>query len=336
MPRPQAETIDGPSHDSFLDIVANIVGILIILVMVTGVRAKHVPIDTVEDESVQAAAAALQDDAAAESSLRNDIVKTGELIGQIGRETLDRHAGRLRLAEAVGELEREIASAQEKLNAEERADFQLRQRLAESQSELDRLRLEQQVVETADDEPIVVESLPTPLSKTVDGDEIHFQLKGGRIAFIPLERLLGRFKRDAQQHAGKLLNLNEVTETVGPEGGFRLRYTLEREGASMEGHLMSGRGAYAKLSLWTLIPVSSQLGEPVDEALLPGSHFGAVVAQHDPEKTTITIWTYQDSFPEYRRLKKYLHTAGFPTAARPLPQNMPIGGAPDGTKSAAQ
>ena len=30
-----------PGHDSFLDIVSNIVGILIILVMVTGVRAKN-------------------------------------------------------------------------------------------------------------------------------------------------------------------------------------------------------------------------------------------------------------------------------------------------------
>ena len=31
-------------HDSFLDIVANIVGILIILVMVVGVRARNAPV----------------------------------------------------------------------------------------------------------------------------------------------------------------------------------------------------------------------------------------------------------------------------------------------------
>lgn len=37
---------DQPGHDSFLDIVSNIVGILIILVMVTGVRAKNdLPVD---------------------------------------------------------------------------------------------------------------------------------------------------------------------------------------------------------------------------------------------------------------------------------------------------
>ncbi len=43
----------GQDHDSFLDIVANIVGILIILVMVVTVRAKDAPLPIVENESVQ-------------------------------------------------------------------------------------------------------------------------------------------------------------------------------------------------------------------------------------------------------------------------------------------
>ena len=36
MPRPTRQNADAPGHDSFLDIVANMVGILIILVMVAG------------------------------------------------------------------------------------------------------------------------------------------------------------------------------------------------------------------------------------------------------------------------------------------------------------
>ena len=40
MRRRQKPNLEGPGQDSFLDIVANLVGILIILVMVVGVRAK--------------------------------------------------------------------------------------------------------------------------------------------------------------------------------------------------------------------------------------------------------------------------------------------------------
>ena len=41
-------------HDSFLDIVANIVGILIILVMVVGVRARNAPVQaSTETENVE-------------------------------------------------------------------------------------------------------------------------------------------------------------------------------------------------------------------------------------------------------------------------------------------
>ena len=73
-----------------------------------------------------------------------------------------------------------------------------------------------------------IESYPTPLSRTVDGRELHFQLRGGRIAYIPLEPLLARFKSDAERKVHKLADTPELTDTVGPEGGFRLRYTLER------------------------------------------------------------------------------------------------------------
>ncbi|MCG8584461.1 MAG: hypothetical protein MI757_07100, partial [Pirellulales bacterium] len=43
MPRRATQHHEPPGNDSFLDIVANIVGILIILVMVVGVRVKHAP-----------------------------------------------------------------------------------------------------------------------------------------------------------------------------------------------------------------------------------------------------------------------------------------------------
>jgi len=78
------------------------------------------------------------------------------------------------------------------------------------------------------------------------------------------------------------------------------------------------------------------LGEPIDAALAEGSLFRRRLAQLNPERTTITVWIYPESFEDFRRLKKDLFHLGFTTAARPLPEGMYIGGSPDGSRSAAQ
>jgi hypothetical protein len=78
------------------------------------------------------------------------------------------------------------------------------------------------------------------------------------------------------------------------------------------------------------------MGETIDEAMDPQSNLRAVLARHKSRDTTITLWTYPDSFGEFRRLKKELYLLGFPIAGRPLPADAPIGGSPRGSKSAAQ
>jgi hypothetical protein len=66
------------------------------------------------------------------------------------------------------------------------------------------------------------------------------------------------------------------------------------------------------------------------------SEFATLVRSLDPNRATITIWVYPDSFQHYRAFKKYLFDRGFLTAARPLPEGHPIGGSPDGSRSAAE
>jgi hypothetical protein len=167
--------------------------------------------------------------------------------------------------------------------------------------------------------------------------EIQFQLLGGRIAAIPLDELVQALKQNAQQERYRLLGLPELTDTIGPVGGFRLRYTLERHDVSAETAMLTGqRGSYARLRRWTLIPVSSQLGEPVDAALAEGSEFRRALSELRPGRETITIWTYQDSFGSFRQIKKELYGLGFSVAARPLPLDVPISGSPEGSKSAAE
>jgi hypothetical protein len=90
------------------------------------------------------------------------------------------------------------------------------------------------------------------------------------------------------------------------------------------------------LRRWTLVPVASELGETVDEALAPQSAFRNELARCKPGRTAITIWVYSDSFGPFRRLREELYRLGFVVAARPLPPEVPISGSPEGSKSAAQ
>jgi hypothetical protein len=98
-----------------------------------------------------------------------------------------------------------------------------------------------------------------------------------------------------------------------------------------------GRSGYViRSKKWELIPAQSGLGEPVATALTSQSQFNAVLAKFDPKQTTVTLWTYPESFGDYRKIKEELFRRGFATAGRPLPEGMPIGGSPNGTRSSAQ
>jgi len=339
MSRTRDQNQSAPGHDSFLDVVTNIVGILIILVMVVGLRATNAPVELPEDAATQAAMAALQREQGNVVAVREEVLKVAGEIRRLQAERLARELERNQLAVVQTAWEQRIQSRRGQLDGQSQQAFDLQQAVSEARFELEDLqRRASQAEQPAG--PIVVESYPTPLSKPVDGEEAHFQLRGGRLAYIPLEELLKRFMDDARRKVYKLFELPELTDTVGPLGGFRLRYTMERQDVSLEEQMTAGDrgggGTYARLKRWTLIPVSGELGEPIDVALGERSELRRILGGLRPEKTTITIWTYPDSFAEFRRLKKELYRMGFAAAGRPLPDGTPIGGSPEGTKSAAQ
>ncbi len=336
MPRSSRQNADAPSHDSFLDIVANMVGILIILVMVAGVRAKNAPVAAIPGDDAQQTRE-LEKDRAIEESLRGETWGAAAEIRKLEQETLLQGRSRGAMAVLVSGLEAKIRVRREQMNAEQQELFDLGRSVWESRFQLEELDRQRARAENRQPETIVIESYPTPLSKTVSGREAHFQLRGGRIALIPLEPLVARLKQSVERQKYKLLNQTELTDTVGPLGGFRLRYTLDRYDVSAETAVMTGRsGSYARLRRWTLIPLSSRLGETVEMALGEGSEFRQAASKLRPGQTAITIWVYQDSFSSFRRIKKELYLLGFSVAARPLPLGTPISGSPEGSKSAAQ
>lgn len=339
MRRPCAEIND--QSDSFLDVVANMVGIMIILVMIVGVRAKNSPPETSETAPPPAAIPApekvLKPLAMETASLESDVKRLARESQQLQIDLAGRTLQREKLALLAAAMEEELQNQRQSLDQASQIDFDLRSKMAVARQELQSLQKQREAVRVAAPQAVKIQSLPTPISKTVHGQEIHFQVRGGRVTHIPLDELLETFQTTARHKVWKLEDQAVMTDTIGPLGGFRMRYELGRFDLSAEEVQRTGRaGAVVRLVKWELLPVSLDLGETADEALQPSSQFLKALERKDHSRVTITLWAYPDSFDTFRRLKAHLHSDGYAAAGRPLPEDQPIGGSPEGSRSAAQ
>lgn len=325
-------------QDSFLDIVANIVGILIILVLVVGMRAKNAPVTlSIASPEQKAARDELKGELATGASIESDIVRTNEEIKNVLLTKQERFAERSQLALMQSALEYKIRERRGQLDTDAQAEFDRGRNLAAAESRLAQLRQEEQQASNVQAAPIRIENYPTPISKTVNGRELHIQLRAGRLTVIPWDELIEELKTTFHQKIYKMQAQSELNDQFGPIGGFRVRYTMERHDASMRTYEETGQGgSYVRLKKFSLMPVSSQLGEPFNAALADGSEFRQALSRHRPDWTTVTVWTYPDSFDEFRRLRQELYKLGYAVAGRPLPEGMPIGGSPEGTRSASE
>ncbi len=234
-------------------------------------------------------------------------------------------------------MEHKADAARQTPGHETPQDRALRDNLSAAKLQLEGLNRQRIATETAPRRGRPLANYPTPLSRTVDGPELQFQLRGGRLAMIPMDQLVEKFHDVVRHQIDKLEHRSEFTDTIGPIDGFCLRYTIVRHNFTPEEvREHQSTGFSSRLKKYTLIPVSENLGETVEEALRENSQLRRVLAEHAAEHPTITIWTYPDGFAAFRRIKEELYRLGFATAGRPLRQDMPIAGSPEGTKSAAE
>ncbi len=328
-----------PGQDSFLDVLTNLVGILVILVILVGLRAAKSPVRLPEGLSPEEEKllADLAGDQAKVQALRADVLRLADQIDQVQQAIAVRNQQRVLLATAAAAARQELEAQRATLDEKKRREFQLRHALAEAQAEIEHWTKLLQQPNTPPEHVQLLYHSPTPLSRTVDEHEAHFQLRGGRIVFVPMRQIVEAVKADAQTKQDKLRQLSEITETIGPIGGFRVQYEFEKKEVALSGPNQAGLVAtVASLRYLMLLPVRAEMGETIDEALQPNSEFRRVLAQFPPRRSTVTVWTYPDSFLEFRRLKEALAQQGYATAARPLPEGVPISASPAGTKSAAE
>jgi len=355
--------------DSFLDVVANIVGILIILIVVAGIKAGAAPVaasrvaDYLKKHATPAPAAATPKTAAAipprpvpppapvsrppliipespELARQADSLKaefaalesdSKASVAQIGATAREEKESSRRIAK----LKRAIEEESGDLNREQL-------QLADAQSRLEHektglLQLEVDVQKAAAQKPLVktLEHKLTPLSRVIQGKELHFQLLNNRVAYLPIQELMERMRPEIAEQRSRLYREGVQQGQVGPVSGFRMDYIVRSRRLSTIDELRQGSSSTIALSQWRLVPEPDLDTEGVDEALKAGSDFLRFLRGADAD-TTITFWVYPDSFEIYRRLQEFAHHENFTVAARPLPKGVPIAGSPQGSRSSGQ
>ena len=338
-------------QDSFLDIVANLVGILIILVVVVSAQAtaswsKAEPraeltdkMKTLEDQLSKSSdiVAKLEID---NQQLEDRIIEENLLAADL---TEQRHQMLVQMEIIKRQMQQKRDERQEQL---ERADDQQQQNArqqsgfaAESkslESELKDLERETRAVAAQSSKSEVINHYPNPIAKTVFSEEIHFQLANGKLAFVPMDELIFRMKSEWKVKAEKLKQATRTVETVGPIKNFRMQYELVSETFQEQTQHGPVEGKAVRFNQFFLYPRSGEFGETADNALTDGSEFREILSRYEPRKTTVSIWVYPDSFPEHNQVKSWLHENGYQMASWPLEHGRKISGGPNGFKTSAQ
>jgi hypothetical protein len=236
-------------------------------------------------------------------------------------------------------VEKKIAERRAKLDEVGQRQFDVQRDITSAQLRLNELTQEQIGLLSATPEITEIESVPTPLAKTITGKELHVRIKHGQIAVVPDEALLDEvYRRGGADYLRSGLSRSEGAEDVfGPINGFRMRYSVEKYEESAPG-LSPLTPARRTVLVHTAVfmPTSDSLGQDMEQALLPGSAFMTALRAKRATAPAIVAWVYPDSYAELRLLKKALWEAAVPLAVRPLADGQPIVFSTAGTRSEAQ
>lgn len=345
------ETEEGlPGQDSFLDIVANMVGILIILVMVVGVRASHVAsLPSTGANQGDAATSADSGDAGPiksqlEEAVREALSQRREVEGKLSRAQQMRReaeladAKRLELSMMRSQLEQEIEQRRDALDDEKKSEFDVQRQIAAAQIKLSDLTQEQLALLDAPTEVEEIESVPTPLATEVTGDEIHVRLKHRLLAVVPVKLLLAEVEQRGLGYLRRgLREKDSAADVYGPIAGFRMRLYLEvlTEGPPRSSPL-HGPQRRTMVQMGEFLPASDELGQRVEQALLPDSPLMQLLRDRRLTHPALVVWAYPDSYDDLGVIKRSMWELGIPLAIRPLDMDQRIVFSSHGTKSSAQ
>ena len=331
-------------HDAFLDIVANLVGILIILVVILGTQSqkvmKEVREQLTEEKLAEAEAtdeklAELAQHSMRAAAAQADSDRFERLVERLDRELQHKESQRAVLMDLLTQAQLAWKDKQQELDQEAIAAAEQQSKLKAAKADLIQLQGERERLENQKTPVVAVAHLPTPMAKTVFGDELHFRLKENRLSVVPIDQLLEEIERDFKLAAGGSRE-GRLDSAVGPVDGYVAHYLMDKSRGMVNRDGRLGMATRVQVIGMKFEPLKEPHGQPIEKILAGRSILDIELAGRDPAATTITVWVYPNSFAAYRKLKEHLYARGFATAARPLPMGRPIIGSPNGSRSSAQ
>lgn len=325
-------------QDAFLDIVANLVGILIILVVLVGAHARS-NASTTPTPDDQVAEQIAQTNLAAEDSLsRMDVlVQDNEelevIIDQENAVARQLTEIRHRRLVALEELKQRFEIKQQQLDQQQQKQLAQEAEKIALQRQLKRLSDTTEAVsnlKTNASDAKTIDHYPNPIARTVFSQEIHFRLTGGKLVHVPLDELISKMKQQWKLIAERRTQFNNSRDTIGPVGNFRLQYELETSS-------LAGDRRQIRFKRFALYPVDEDAGEPVAAALGdPQSQWNEMLRNLTPHQTTVSVWVYPGSFQDHATVKQWLYEHKFKMASWPLEFGRLISGGPNGLRTSAQ
>jgi hypothetical protein len=340
--------------DSFLDVIANLVGIVLIIIVLVAAQVRHLPQTEVADpldEPIPQNTALIEkipEEATKTSELEAEIARLQQRILELihGQQTTSKELGNLEQKRQATLAKRQSLSRQTDVLTRQRENQQGRLRSVEVEREklLTEIAELKKSIQELESRPTETKLLRyhLPVSRTVGMGELMFECRGGRVTFVDLEALLELCRKDLKKHGETLYNKWETTELAGPVGAYSIRFTVRRASDSPLDLAFSGlppadgRAYSYGIDRWELVPVDLRRGEGESEALAVGSRFRQVVDGQSSDEVALTFFVYPDSFSLFRSLRDHLHGQGFVVVGRPLPANVPISGSRHGTLSLGQ
>jgi len=335
--------IELSGQDSFLDLVSNIVGILIILVMVAGIRAQYStasvtdpPKTTADSQTLAQLETQYQELQTKEqaSLQRKTDVEELKVQSEIVAEQLYRQSeSYAALFELMTSMRAGIDLAAEEKSQTFKEKIEYQRQLMETNAKLEQIDKARTYFRQIRPKATVLENIPTPLSQKVEGKELHLRLLGGNVVFVPLDELILQLSGRVGEEKNRYFKQQTSSGKVGPIDNFELEFLLETYEVPMNG----GVGTRIDLRYAEAVPTFEPLGQPLRQALTsPQSEFRRKLSTYQKNLYTVTVWLYPDSFEEYQALKQFLQENGYSVAARPMVMGSPIGMSPYGTKSSTQ
>jgi hypothetical protein len=322
-------------EDSFMDTIANLVGIMIILVVIVGARGyttAKVNAQAVADSQLEN----VEDNTERAESIDRDLESQIEQLQRYEREVAHRSAERMTLVDRVTLANHAIDEHLKGLDESTVEQIAIQEEMNELEKQLEELLKQQGDLPSDQQNVIALQHLPTPMAKTVFGKEIHVMMRNDLVTVIPWDTLIDTLKAQVRTTVARNTQRTKIDDVLGPIDGFMMRYRLLSKSGLMSDGRSAAMGRMIELDKFELEPTADIAAESVPRALATGGRLRMELEANRSQQTTITVWVYPDSFDSFRGLKQQLFADGFLCAARPLPNDMRIGASPRGSTSVAQ